>query len=37
MADATGAGGCGAGGCGVDGSEEDSGPKVDIVTSTYTG
>ena len=36
MADAIGAGGCGAGGCRVDGDKEDSGPKVDIVTSTYT-
>ena len=36
MADATGAGGCRAGSYGIDSGEEDSGPKVDIVTSTYT-
>ena len=37
MADATKAGGCEVGSCGVDGGEEDSRPRVDIVTSTYTG
>ena len=37
MANATGAGDYGAGSCGVDGGEEDSGPRVDIVTNTYTG
>ena len=26
----------GAGSCGVDSGEENSGPRVDIVTSTYT-
>ena len=37
MADAIGAGGCGVGVYGIDGFEDDSRPRVDIITSIYTG